>query len=104
VLLGLFAALMILLAWGTQRAGITGRNRWAVLGVVGIGGALIALKALNPGSISARLGVGLQDGVPLVVFAVLAYVGCSVYSWWQSRRAEAGTPETKVTFDLGRDR
>jgi hypothetical protein len=104
VLLGLFAALMILLAWGTQRAGITGRTRWGLLAAVGLGGSLIALEALNPGSISARLGVGLQDGVPLVVFAVIAYVGYSVYSWWQSRRASAGTPETKVTFDLGRDR
>jgi hypothetical protein len=104
VLLGLFAALMILLAWGTGRAGITGRSRWAILGVAGVGGAVIALEALNPGSISARLGVGLQDGVPLIVMAVLAYVGYSVYSWWKSRRASASTPETKVTFDLGRNR
>jgi len=47
------------------------------------------------------IGSGLEEVVPLAGLAAIGLVGYSIYSWWQTRQAEASTPETSVEFDLG---
>ncbi|NHN59826.1 MULTISPECIES: hypothetical protein [Halorussus] len=100
--LGAWVALVIVLIGATGRSNLEGRRRWAVVGAVGLGSGLGALEILRPGSVSGAINVGLQEVVPLAGLAAIGVVVYSVVTWWQSRKAEASTPETKVTLDLGK--
>jgi len=103
--LGTFGALVVLLTYATGKSDvISGRGRWVLLGAVTLGGGLLSLETLNPGSISSRIGAGVQEVVPLAGLAGVGIVVYSVVSWWRSRQKEAATPETKVSFDLGRSK
>jgi len=108
LVMGALAALVIGLVWATGRTGVRGRERWALVSAVSVALGLISLESLYPGAISRRIGEGLggifsQVGtvVPIAGIAGVVIVGYVVVSWWQSRKAEASTPETKVTFSLG---
>jgi hypothetical protein len=108
LVMGALAALVIGLVWATGRTGLRGRSRWALVVVVSLGLGLISLESLYPGAISRRIGEGLggifsQLGtvVPIAGIAAVAITGYVIVSWWQSRKAEASTPDTKVTFSLG---
>jgi hypothetical protein len=103
--LGTFGALVVLLTYATGKSDvISGRGRWVLLGAVTLGGGLLSFETLNPGSISSRIGAGVQEVVPLAGLAGVGIVVYSVVSWWRSRQKEAATPETKVSFDLGRSK
>ena len=96
--------LLVALAYGTGKASMRARTRWFVLGTTTIGGGLLTLELLNPGSISERLGrvieSSLADLLPLAGLAAIGIVVYSIYSWWKKRQAEASTPETSVAFNL----
>jgi len=95
-----WAAFVVLLVAATGRSSIRGRQRWILVGALGGGTALLALEVIRPGVVSSALSGGLREVVPLAGLAAIALVGYSVYSWWEKRKAEASTPETKVSFDL----
>lgn len=108
LVMGALAALVIGLVWATGRTGLSGRSRWALVGGVSLGLGLISLESLYPGAISQRIGEGIatifsQVGtvVPIAGIGAVVIVGYTVVSWWQSRKNEASTPNTKVTFSLG---
>lgn len=99
-----WALLVVLLVVATGRSGVSGRSRWALVGTAAVGGGVLSLEVLNPGTISSAVGSGLQEVVPLAGLAGIGLVLYSAYSWWTTRQKEAATPETKVTFDLGRNK
>jgi hypothetical protein len=99
-----WAALVVGLVAATGRSELAGRPRWILVGSISLGTGLLSIEVLRPGTISAAIGSGLQDVVPLAGLAAIGIVGYSVVSWWQSRRKEAATPETTVDFNLGRFR
>ncbi|WP_049935339.1 serine-rich family protein [Haloplanus natans] len=101
LVMGTLAALVIGLVWATGRTGIRGRQRWVLVGGVSLALGLLSLESLNPGSISRFVGESLGSVLPLAGIAAVVIVGYTVVSWWQSRKKDAATPETKVTFSLG---
>ena len=96
-----WAALVVVLIGATGRSELTGRRRWLVVGGVAGGTGLISFEVLRPGSVSGAINAGLQEVVALGGLAAIGVVVYSVVSWWQSRKAEASTPETKVELDVG---
>jgi hypothetical protein len=95
-----WAALVVLLVAATGRSEVSGQRRWLIVGAVGLGTGLLSIEVLWPGTISTAIGTGLQDVAPLAGLAAIGIVGYSIVSWWQSRRKEAATPETSVSFNL----
>jgi hypothetical protein len=74
---------------------------WWVLGpAMGIA-AIAALEAIRPGSVLGALEVVLSEYGGLVVLGGLALVGYVIYQRRQTQQAEASTPDTSVTLDLG---
>ncbi|WP_435145932.1 hypothetical protein [Halobaculum sp. P14] len=97
-----WAALVLLLVAATARSSLTGRRRWAAVGVVSLASGLLSLEILRPGTVSNAVSGGLQEIIPLAGLAAIGIIGYSIVSWWQARQAEASTPETKVSLNLGR--
>ena len=93
----------LLLIAATGRSRLSGRRRWAVVGVVSGGTGLLSLELIRPGSISGAINSGLAEIIPLAGLAVIGYAGFSLWQWWRARREEARTPETEVTIDAGSD-
>ena len=74
---------------------------WWVIGpAMGIA-AVAALEAIRPGSVLGALEVVLSEYGGLVVLGGLALVGYVIYQRRQTQQAEASTPDTSVTLDLG---
>ncbi|MBO4248419.1 hypothetical protein IL252_11395 [Halomicrobium sp. IBSBa] len=92
---------VLLLIAATGRSRLSGRRRWAVVGVVSGGTGLLSLELIRPGSISGAINSGLAEIIPLAGLAVIGYAGFSLWQWWRARREEARTPETEVTIDAG---
>lgn len=46
------------------------------------------------------IGTALQRVTPIAGLAAVGVVTYSVVTWWQTRKQEAATPETKVSFNL----
>jgi uncharacterized membrane protein YebE (DUF533 family) len=63
--------------------------------------AVAALEAIRPGSVLGALEVVLSEYGGLVVLGGLALVGYVIYQRRQTQQAEASTPDTEVTLDLG---
>lgn len=95
-----WAALVLGLVAATGRSKVRGRSRWILVGSVGTGAGLLSIEVLRPGLISSAIATGLEDVVALGGLAAIGIVGYSVVSWWQSRKKEAATPETQVSFNL----
>lgn len=74
---------------------------WWVIGpAIGIA-AVAALEAIRPGSVLGALEVVLSEYGGLVVLGGLALLGYVIYQRRQTQQAEASTPDTSVTLDLG---
>ena len=74
---------------------------WWVIGpAMGIA-AVAALEAIRPGSVLGALEVVLSEYGGLVVLGGLALLGYVIYQRRQTQQAEASTPDTSVTLDLG---
>ncbi|QHS17780.1 hypothetical protein GWK26_11835 [haloarchaeon 3A1-DGR] len=97
-----WVALVLLLVAATGRSSLSGRRRWLLVGTVSVGSALLSIEVLRPGMVSRSISSSLEQIIPLAGLAAIGLVIYSAYSWWQTRRSEASTPETKVTLDLGR--
>ncbi|QLG62195.1 hypothetical protein [Halorarum salinum] len=100
-IVGGWVLLVVLLVAATGRSSVRGRPRWMLVGAVSAGSALLSIEVLRPGSVSGAVAGGVEEIVPLGGLVAFGIAGYSVFSWWQSRREEAATPETEVTFDLG---
>jgi len=98
-----WAAFVVLLVVATGRSSVRGRKHWILVGSLGGRTGLLALEVIRPGVVWSALSSGLRKVVPLAGLAAIALVGYSTYSWWKKRKAEASTPETKVTFDLNQE-
>ena len=99
-----WAFLIVAMAYGTGKAEMGMKTRWSLLGIKTIGGGLLTLEILNPGSISTYLGQALgasaQELLPLAGLAAIGILIYSVYAWWRKRLTEASTPNTQVAFNL----
>ena len=102
-----WALLVVLLAYGTGKSDMDDRTRWALLGITTVGGGILTLEVLNPGSVSTALGqaIGksLEELLPLAGLAGIGIGAYSIYMWWKRRQTEAATPETQVAFNLRGD-
>ncbi len=96
-----WAALVVLMIAATGRSDLTGRRRWVTVGIVSVGTGLGSLELIRPGTVSGAVNSSLADLLPLAGLAAIGIGGYSIWQWWQTRREEASTPETKVTLDLG---
>jgi len=74
---------------------------WWVMGPAITISAVAALEAIRPGSVLGALEVVLAEYGGLVVLAGIALVGYVIYQRRKTQRAEASTPDTEVTLDLG---
>jgi hypothetical protein len=73
---------------------------WVIGPAMGIA-AVAAIEAIRPGSVLGALEVVLSEYGGLVVLGGLALVAYVIYQRRQTQQAEASTPDTEVTLDLG---
>lgn len=99
-----WAALVLVLVGATGRSDLRGRRRWLLVASVSVGSGLLALELLRPGSIAGAVSSGLSDIIGLAGIAAIGLTVYLVYNWRQTKKAEASTPDTKVTLDLGRNK
>ncbi|WP_245154572.1 hypothetical protein [Halorussus marinus] len=96
-----WAGLVIVLIGATGRSELSGRRRWIIVGAIAGGTGLFSLEVLRPGAVSGAVESSLEEIIPLAGLAAIGIVGYSVFTWWQSRKAEASTPETQVNLEVG---
>ena len=98
--IGGIGGLVIMLVYGTGKAGVYGRQRWGLVGGTLVAGVLVSLEMLRPGAISQQIGAALGEVTPIAGLAAVGVVTYSVVTWWQARKQAAATPETEVSFNL----